>query len=69
MKNMNPEENPEVLGPELARAYRHIEWLVTRGMGPSTDSWGIRANATQFVQGNLPMRVLMRWPTSPEPKT
>ena len=41
----NRYEDPEILGPELARAYKHIEWLVKRGMGDSSDCWGVRINA------------------------
>lgn len=28
-----PFEDSEMLGRELAMAIRHIEWLITRGMG------------------------------------
>ena len=59
--------DPDWLGHELAQAYRHIEWLVTRGMGDSSDSFGIRLNAKQFVSRHRIGLVLTRWPTE-EPK-
>ena len=61
-------EDPEWLGRELAQAYRHIEWLVTRGMGDTSGSFGIRLNAKEFVSRHSVGVVLTRWPTDHEPK-
>ena len=59
-------DDPEWLGRELAQAYRHIEWLVTRGMGNTSDSLGIRLNAKQFASKYGVSLVLTRWPTDHE---
>ena len=61
-------KDPEWLGQELARAYRHIEWLCERGMGNNSNSFGIRLNAREFVQRPVVTEVLMRWPYPYPPK-
>ncbi len=68
MKRKRPLEDPDFLGPELARAYRHIEWLVARGMGSNSDSAGIRWNAREFVERDIVASVLTRWPTDHKSK-
>lgn len=55
--------DPDYLGRELADAYRHIEWLCARGMGESSDSFGVRLNAKEFVSRPIVSQVLTRWPT------
>ena len=60
---MNEFENPERLGRELVMAVRHIEWLITCGLGDSSDSLGIRLNAKQFIKRPIIGQILTRWPT------
>lgn len=56
-------DDPDYLGRELADAYRHIEWLVTHGAGSSSNAFGVRLNAKEFVSRPIVVQVLTRWPT------
>lgn len=56
-------DDPDYLGRELADAYRHIEWLITKGQGGSSNALGVRINAQEFVRRPIVMQVLTRWPT------
>jgi len=56
-------EDADYLGRELANAYRHIEWLITKGQGGSSNALGIRINAREFVSRPIVSEVLTRWPT------